>query len=211
MTTVFQIQGPAGTLELALEEITEAIVTHVMVICHPHPLFGGTMSNKVVTTLSKVASALHMPSIRFNFRGVGASTGEHDDGRGEVDDLRAVLAWTKDKWPLAKIILAGFSFGSYVAAAVAQTGEAILLISIAPPVMRWGFENINVMPCPWLVVQGDADEVVDAQAVFEWFKRYHPEAQVICFEKTTHFFHGQVLRLRETLLEKIPPYLVSEQ
>jgi hypothetical protein len=173
----------------------------VTIICHPHPLFGGTMKNKVVSTLARTFKELHIPTVRFNFRGAGHSSGTFDEGAGEVDDLLAILAWVKAVKPTATIWLAGFSFGSCITAKVAASYPGIAqLISIAPPVMRWGFDQIHTMSCPWLVVQGDADEVVPAGEVFAWFAQYHPTAKVINMHGVSHFFHGRLIELREQLL-----------
>ncbi len=203
--TTFQLPGPAGELEVMTETSAEDSKNIVAIICHPHPLFGGTMSNKVVSTLARTLKEMHIPTVRFNFRGVGKSTGQHDEGIGEIDDLLTVIAWVKAVKPDCALWLAGFSFGSSIAAKVAATGVAERLISIAPPVMRWGFDKIRIMPCPWLVVQGDHDEVVPAEEVFTWFAQYHPEAQVICMKGASHFFHGRLVELRELLLKALTP------
>lgn len=197
----FLLPGPAGELEVMTEAPDAINQDIVAIICHPHPLFGGTMKNKVVSTLARTCKELAIPTVRFNFRGVGQSTGTFDEGVGEVDDLLAVLAWVKTVKPQAKVWLAGFSFGACISAKVAARTPAIAqLISIAPPVMRWEFEKIHTMTCPWLVVQGDADEVVPATEVFAWFAQYHPAATVIDMPGASHFFHGRLIELREQLL-----------
>jgi alpha/beta superfamily hydrolase len=206
MTTTFQLPAPAGELEV-MAEMPDAVNTEItMVICHPHPLFGGTMHNKVVTTLAKVANELAIPSVRFNFRGVGKSTGQYDDGVGEIDDLQTIIEWVNKTRPHTRLWLAGFSFGSYIAAEVATTGIAERLISIAPPATRWHFQEITKMPCPWLVVQGDADEVVEPAAVFDWFATKHPQVDMIRMENASHFFHGRLIELREILINKLQPF-----
>lgn len=202
-TTTFQLPAPAGELEVILEVPTTEAADITMIICHPHPLFGGTMHNKVVTTLAKVASELTIASVRFNFRGVGKSTGQYDDGVGEIDDLQTIIAWVKQTRPDTRLWLAGFSFGSYISAEVATTGIAERLISIAPPATRWHFQEIKTMPCPWLVIQGDADEVVEPSAVFAWFAEEHPQAEMIRMENASHFFHGRLIELREILISKL--------
>lgn len=205
MITTFQLPGPAGELEVMSEIPDVPVRDLVMLICHPHPLFGGTMHNKVVTTLAKVASELSIPSVRFNFRGVGKSTGQYDDGVGEIDDLQAIIHWVNQQYPNSRLWLSGFSFGSYISAEVATTGIAERLISIAPPATRWHFKEITSMPCPWLVVQGDADEVVEPEAVFAWFAQNHPQAEMICMPQASHFFHGRLIELRELLINKLQP------
>ncbi|MFN7097295.1 MAG: alpha/beta hydrolase [Gammaproteobacteria bacterium] len=202
-TTTFQLAAPAGELEVLTETPANLSNNLTMIICHPHPLFGGTMHNKVVTTLAKVANELDIPSVRFNFRGVGKSTGQYDDGVGEIDDLQTIIAWVKQTRADTRLWLAGFSFGSYVAAEVATTGIAERLISVAPPATRWHFQEIKTMPCPWLVVQGDADEVVEPEAVFAWFAAQHPQAEMIRMHNASHFFHGRLIELREILVNKL--------
>ena len=112
--TSLVIDGPAGSLEALLED-PGADGRHFAVVCHPHPLHGGTMHNKVVHTLARALQEQGMPTLRFNYRGVGASAGAYDDGRGETEDALAVIAWGRRRWPGAQLVLAGFSFGAFVA------------------------------------------------------------------------------------------------
>src|SRR5882757_6554435 len=103
------IVGPAGALEALVESPLEANGEEAAVVCHPHPLYGGTMTNKVVYTLARACNQLGMPTVRFNFRGVGGSSGTHADGVGETEDVLAVMEWTRHRWPGCKVLLAGFS------------------------------------------------------------------------------------------------------
>ena len=196
------IDGPVGQLELRYGRPAEAGSTEIgelAVICHPHPLHGGTMSNKVVTTLERLFQGRGLATLCFNFRGVGRSTGDHDDARGEQDDLRAVVAEGLRRLPSARLWLAGFSFGSYVAAAVAQQVRAAGLISVAPPVSKWGFADVGDPGCPWWVLQGAEDEVVDPQAVYDYVARHPAGPQLIRFDGAGHFFHGRLIELRDRL------------
>jgi alpha/beta superfamily hydrolase len=115
-----EISGPAGPIEALLEEPPSARADAFVVICHPHPLYHGTMKNKVVHTVARAANSLQRPAVRFNFRGVGNSGGHYDNGVGETEDLMAVVDWGREKWPGAQLWLAGFSFGSYVALRAAR-------------------------------------------------------------------------------------------
>ena len=198
-----QLQGPVGELQAVVEDPGEGATPEALiVICHPHPLHGGTMDNKVVTTLARAAHELSCPSVRFNFRGVGSSGGSHDDGRGEVDDALAVVAWGRRRWPQARLWLAGFSFGGVVAlraAARVGAGNLARLVTVAPALGR-GFgspANVPVPQCPWLVVQGDADDIVDPGLVIDWASRLTPAPQVAVLPGVGHFFHGQLGALQQ--------------
>jgi len=113
------LEGPAGALEAVLEDPGAAGISYA-VVCHPHPLYGGTMDNKVVTTVARALQDAGMPTLRFNFRGVGASDGAFDQGSGETADADAVAAWGAERWPGRTLVIAGFSFGAYVALRLAQ-------------------------------------------------------------------------------------------
>lgn len=203
-----RIPGPAGVIEAVLtvpEGCTSA--AHFAVVCHPHPLHGGAMGNKVVSTLVRLYRDLGLPSIRFNFRGVGASEGVHDHAKGEVDDLEAVLRWARDTLGGQAVSLAGFSFGSYVAAAGSQRLAGLGLksrglILVAPPVHHYPFVGLS-LPEPTLVVQGDADEVVPAEEVFTWVEGLQPAPVLIRMDSAGHFFHGRLTDLKAELASRL--------
>ncbi len=197
-----EIAGPAGVLEALLEQPdtgTVAAPTSFGVICHPHPLFGGTMTNKVVHMLARSCHERGVPTLRFNFRGVGGSAGVHDEGRGEVDDALAVVARGRELWPGAALWLAGFSFGAWVALRAAAPAAAARLVTVAPPVGRWDFSGIPTPSCPWLVVQGDRDELVDAAKVEAWAREQQPRPQLALLPGAEHFFHGRLHDLRDAV------------
>jgi len=193
------IDGPAGTLEGRAENPRpEAEARVVGVVCHPHPLYGGTMQNKVVHTLARAMQELGAPTVRFNFRGVGASTGTHDEGRGEIDDAAAVADWARGRWRCERLWLAGFSFGAAVALQAAPRLTPERLVTVAPPVSRLGLEKRPPRPAAdWLIVQGDADELVDAAEVAGWAAAYTPRPELITLAGAEHFFHGRLTELRE--------------
>ena len=193
------LDGPTGKLETLVEDSGSPGGSYA-VICHPHPLFGGTMDNKVVSTLAKAMHAVAIPSLRFNFRGVGGSPGVFDEGRGETDDADAVASWGALRWPGRQLILAGFSFGAYVALRLATRRPTSRLISIAPPVARFDFSGMSIPACPWLIVQGDADEVVDPRAVLDWVGGLNAEPQLIVMPGVGHFFHGRLNELRDAVV-----------
>ncbi|HST44975.1 MAG TPA: alpha/beta fold hydrolase, partial [Luteimonas sp.] len=146
-------------------------------------------------------------TIRFNFRGVGLSEGRYDGGVGELDDLRAVATWLRAQRPQAVTWLAGFSFGAYVSLRAAAELRPALLISIAPPVGRWDFSSVVLPDCPWLVVQGDADEVVDPDAVAAWLEARKAEADLVRMPGTSHFFHRKLIDLRGAIKNGVKAYL----
>ena len=193
------IPGPAGPLEAVAEDASGAPRASYAVLCHPHPLHGGTMENKVVTTLARALQTGGVATLRFNFRGVGRSAGAFDCGRGETDDARAVANYGAARWPGHRLMLAGFSFGAFVALQLAQAEAAELLITVAPPVDRFDFSGLAAPRAPWLVVQGDADDVVDPQRVFEWVKRIAPAPDLVVVPGVGHFFHGHLAELREAV------------
>lgn len=157
------------------------------------------MDNKVVTMVERCLRDLGAATLRFNFRGVGASAGQFDDGQGEGDDLAAVVELARAWAPTLPLWLAGFSFGSYVSARMATELDASVLISVAPPVARFGFRQVARPACPWLVLQGDADEVVDPAEVFAYFEAMSPPVDMLRFAGAGHFFHGRLVELRSRL------------
>ncbi|HEU5282062.1 MAG TPA: alpha/beta fold hydrolase [Gammaproteobacteria bacterium] len=194
------IQGPAGKLELAVSA-AEPNAKAWGVVCHPHPLFGGTMHNKVVTTLVKTFQSQGVNTIRFQFRGVGQSQGEFDHGRGELDDLYAVLNWLQHEYGQHPLWLAGFSFGAYIAAQAAAEWPTKKLVTVAPPVENFAMHLIPPILCDWLLLQGEKDEVVSPEAVFAFAESRQPAPVVVRFPDATHFFHGQLNALRAAIVQ----------
>jgi uncharacterized protein len=197
------VPGPAGSLEVVAEEARGVPRANYAVVCHPHPLHGGTMENKVVTTLGRTFLAAGVATLRFNFRGVGASVGSFDGGSGETEDARSVAAYGAVRWPGRRLMLAGFSFGAFVALKLAQTESVDLLISVAPPVGRFDFSGLEAPSAPWLVVQGDADEVVDPQRVFDWVKGLAPAPSLRIMPGGGHLFHRHLVELRDAVGEAL--------
>jgi alpha/beta superfamily hydrolase len=190
------LPGPAGALEIACGLPEANARNGVAIICHPHPLQGGTMFNKVVTTLDRALLEIGLATIRFNFRGVGKSEGEHDEGRGEADDLAVIAEWACREKPGAALWLAGFSFGSYVVLRAQAKLAPAQVILIAPPVGRWDFSPIEWPTCPVLIVQGMDDDVVDAAAVVAWAEAQTPPPTLVRMPETGHFFHRRLIDLR---------------
>jgi len=189
------IPGPAGDLESLLQFNEDS--SNVVICCHPHPQFGGTMTNKVVHTLHRVFKDRGMSTIRFNFRGVGKSHGSYAEGDGEIDDLLSIIQWVKTNFPHLKIALAGFSFGAFISLKVAQLQNFQFLISVAPPVSRIYFENIVITSMPWIVIQPLDDDVVDPQASIAWYYQHrHPLSRLVEVADCSHFFHGKLIELK---------------
>lgn len=197
--TKLMIPGPCGDLETVITCPPEARHDYFAVICHPHPLHGGTMNNKVVTTLARSFNTENICALRFNFRGVKGSAGQHADGLGESEDLLAILNWLHELKPKIKILLAGFSFGSYIAYRAAHQWPIHLLITVAPPVHHYDFELFPKPTCPWLVLQGEEDELVPSDQVFAWLSSLSKPPKIISFPDTGHFFHGQLSLLKQEL------------
>lgn len=199
------IAGPAGDLEAVLADPGTDSIYHA-VICHPHPLHGGTLGNKVVHYAARAVTNMGIPAMRFNFRGVGKSAGNFDNARGEGDDLASVAGWMAGRYPRTGLVLVGFSFGAYVAASRAADLGAAALITIAPPVNLYDFSRIPVPECPWFVIIGDEDEVVPPEAVARWAKTSVKPELVHWMAGASHFFHGRLPELAGVIrdwLEKL--------
>ena len=192
------LQGPAGLLQCAVDEPpADGPPAGLAVVCHPHPLHGGTLDNKVVQTLARAFVQLGWRSVRFNFRGVGASKGAWDEGRGEVDDALAVVRGFRA--PGQALVLAGFSFGAYVASQVAQrlsAAEAAQRLVLVGPAVQ----NFLVAPVPQdsLVIHGEADEIVSLSSVLDWARPHATPVTVV--PGAGHFFHGQLPLLKNLVL-----------
>ncbi|OYT85544.1 MAG: alpha/beta hydrolase [Burkholderiales bacterium PBB6] len=192
------LNGPAGALAVAIDEPQGAAPRGVVVVCHPHPLHGGTMDNKVAQTLARAFVQLGYRAVRFNFRGVGGSEGQWDEGRGEVDDALAVIAAHRDaNLPLA---LAGFSFGAYVtsqaAARLPADQAAERLVLVGPAAVNF---QVAAVPANTLVIHGEADEVVPLSAALDWAR---PQVlPVVVVPGVGHFFHGQLALLKSIVTD----------
>jgi len=249
----FVLPGPSGKLEAVISPPSGIDKKMVAIVCHPHPLYGGTMNNKVVTTLCSVINKVGGWALRFNYRGVGASEGSYADTIGETEDCLAVLDWVKHitadsllphglpreptgdgdsqgepraplESPSRELVsrrrntnrnkysapwggdiyyqfwLAGFSFGAVIATQVAaKHSEIKQLITVAPPVNHFDLSIAVNVRCPWIVVQGGMDELVPAKEVIAWAQTLPASPELIVLEQADHFFHGQIIHLRQQL------------
>lgn len=193
------IAGPAGDLEALVEMPRGGEARAAAVICHPHPLHGGTMQNKVAHTLARAFLARGFLALRFNFRGVGKSDGRFDEGRGERQDALAAVDEAKRRVSGAPVWLAGFSFGAAIAAGAAHDADAAGLVTVAPAVSRLAAVNVPEPSCPWLVIQGDQDELVNVDDTIEWVNGLEPGPELQVFEGAEHFFHGRLVELRHAV------------
>lgn len=195
------ISGKAGNIEiLVTQPQTITATSPIAVICHPHPLYGGSMNNKVVYILAKTFNELDAITVRFNFRGVGKSTGEFAHGIGEAEDLQLLVSELQKWRPDAPLWLAGFSFGAYVVARAQAVLEPQKLLLVAPPVSMYAFSALPGIHCPWVVIQGGQDEVIDAEAVKTWVAEQVHQPQLIWMEDASHFFHGKLNEIKAVLL-----------
>lgn len=193
------IQGPAGDIEVRVKAGKDAGAhSKVVVLSHPHPLYGGTMDNKVITTLERAFSSMGYVTVAFNFRGVGKSSGEYDNGVGEQGDLQSVVSWAKLSFSPKQTVLAGFSFGSYVSLKAFESCEGVdALCTVAPPVGLYDFSCINNVQVPWTLIQGGKDEVVSAPEILDWAMQQQNVPDVYWRAEASHFFHGELVWLRK--------------
>jgi alpha/beta superfamily hydrolase len=198
MSERLKLAGPAGTLEAVLEGAAGAGDCYA-VVCHPHPLYGGNMDNKVVTTVARALVGAGYPTLRFNFRGVEGSGGSFDDGIGETVDAETVAAWGEQRFPGKGLIVAGFSYGGSVAIRLASLMPTRLLISVAPAIELLAVYADKRPTCPWTVIQGDADDVVDPQVVQEWVESLDPAPHLVMLPGVGHFFHGRLQELGDAV------------
>jgi len=196
------IPGPAGDLQSLMVQPDGWRETDPIVICcHPHPLHGGTMHNKVVYILAKTFHQLGCASLRFNFRGVGESQGTFDNGAGEQEDVLAVAAWLQQHYPEAPLWLSGFSFGGYVALMVQARLQPVRLLVVAPAVELYpDVQQIQVQTPDWILVQGGQDELVSPVAVGEWLKLQARKPRLIWLEQAGHLFHGHLNQIQDQIL-----------
>jgi hypothetical protein len=196
----FFLNGSAGRLEAMLWTAPTADVRRVAVVCHPHPLFGGTMHNKVVFQVAKTLHEHGIPVLRFNFRGAGLSEGKHDKGRGEMDDVRAALQYLTEGFPKKPILLAGFSFGSYVGLRVGCEDSRVKeLVGLGIPVDDSDLSYLTECSRPKLILQGARDQFGARDRVEALFARMSEPKKLVLIEDADHFFTGKLDRVGKAL------------
>lgn len=204
--TPLVIDGPVGQLEALYLDRDEP--RGVALLCHPNPVQGGTMLNKVVSTLQRTARDAGLVTLRFNYRGTGASAGSHDMGAGEVDDALAAAQWLRAKHPDLPMTLLGFSFGGFVAASLGgrleARGETLKhVFMIAPAVMRLRDEDALPHNGSLTVIQPETDEVIDPQRVYDWSQQLSRPHELLKVAECGHFFHGKLTDLKDLVLPRL--------
>jgi alpha/beta superfamily hydrolase len=198
------IPAPHGRIEAILKEPLEGPVTGVALVLHPHPLGGGTMHNKVVFRAASALNDAGLITLRINFRGVGRSTGEHDEGRGELDDVRAGLNYLHENYPDFDLTLGGFSFGARVGLEVGISDERVVnLISIGTPVDKYDFSFLEGCRKSTLFVHGDRDEFGEVAKLKEIVAKIekHAKVQLSVIRDADHFFEGRLDELKQVITE----------
>jgi uncharacterized protein len=188
------IPTQTGYLEGILKpEEAGVIPRYAAIVCHPHPLYGGTMHNKVVFKVAQALQELGMPALRFNFRGVGRSTGTYDEGRGEMDDVRYALEFLSHRYPGLPVILGGFSFGAYVALrAAAIDGRVRVMIGLGVPARMFDGDYLEDSHKPKLIIQGTKDELAPYNLTLEWFEHVPAPKSMVAVQGADHFFQGHL-------------------
>lgn len=195
------IEGPVGRLEAILDTPRNEPVSGSAVVCHPHPQHGGTMHNKVAHTLARAFQRQGFQALRFNFRGTEASDGVYDEGVGELDDALAAMDWMRARQAAGPTWLAGFSFGAAIAVRAAAESKVDGLVSVAPAVYRFASGMTEQPRCPWLIVQGDEDELVAVDETIEWVNGLEPGPELLVLPGAEHFFHGRLVELRDAVMK----------
>jgi uncharacterized protein len=195
--------GPAGRIEAILKE-PQATANRAVIVCHPHPLFGGTMHNKVVFRIARAFQDEGFAVLRFNFRGTGRSEGQHDEGRGEQDDLRAAIAFMEGKYPSAEIWIAGFSFGSSVMLrASCSDARTRALVAAGAPVSKFDFSGVAQCDKPKLFVQGSLDQYGSKEDLERFVAGLAEPKSLKIIEGADHFFEGHLQELSQAVSQFI--------
>jgi len=194
-----------GRLEAILKEPRGGAAVGVALVLHPHPLGGGTMHNKVVFRAASALNDAGLITLRINFRGVGQSTGEHEEGRGELEDVRVGLSYLAETFPEQRITLCGFSFGARVGLEVGMSDERVMnLISIGTPIDKYDFGFLEACIKPILFVHGDADEfgsVQRLQELMDKIKGHNPNVELHVIRGSGHFFEGHLDELKQAITD----------
>ena len=199
-TQHFSIDGAAGSLECALD-LPDGAPRGIALVAHPHPLYGGTMDNKVAQTLARAFVALGYASARMNFRGVGKSGGVHDEGRGETDDMALLLAYMRQQYPGLPVALGGFSFGTFVQSQlqqrlIAQGAPAERLVLVGSAAGKWAMPNV---PSDTILIHGELDDTIPLSAVLDWARPQ--DLPVIVIPGADHFFHRKLQHIKNFVVE----------
>jgi alpha/beta superfamily hydrolase len=201
-----QIPGAVGPLE-ALLDAPAGPPRAAVVFAHPLPTQGGTMHTKVVFQSAKALARIGCVVLRFNFRGVGSSAGAWDNGRGELDDYKAALAYMADTYPELEMWAAGFSFGSYVATtAGADDDRVCALIAVAPPVDKYEFASVKLSTKPKFIVHGERDELISLKLVRHFYAQLQEPKELVEIDRANHLFDGQASKVGDALTDLLEDF-----
>ena len=205
------IPGPIGPLE-ALWNIPSGPPRAAVVLAHPLPTAGGTMHTKVVFQAAKALARIGCVVLRFNFRGVGLSAGAWDNGRGELDDYRAAVAFMAAQYPDLEMWAAGFSFGSYIAmTAGSDDARVCALIAIAPPVHKYDFASVKISPKPTFIIHGEDDELISLRLVRHFYAELQEPKELIEIDRANHLFDGQASEVGDALAGLLEDFSCKKQ
>ena len=208
---VREIQGPAGPLEVLIDE-PAGQPRAAVVFAHPLPTQGGTMHTKVVFQAANALTRIGCAVLRFNFRGVGRSAGAWDEGRGEQDDYRAALDYVAGRYSGLELWAAGFSFGSYIALSCgAEDDRVCTLIGIAPPVNRYDYEAVKRSMKPKFIIHGEADELIPLRAVREFYAQLEEPKELVEIDRANHLFDGQASEVGDALEDLLEDFTCRTQ
>jgi alpha/beta superfamily hydrolase len=208
---VHQIDGRAGPLEVLLEQ-PDGDARAAVVFAHPLPTMGGTMHTKVVFQATKALARIGCVVLRFNFRGVGRSAGQWDEGHGELDDYRAAIDFMAAKYAGIDMWAAGFSFGAYVALTVGAADDRICaLIGVAPPVSRYDLETVKTSTKPKFIIHGEGDELIPLKAVREFYAQLSDPKELVEIDRASHLFEGQVGEVGDALEDLLADFSCRTQ
>jgi alpha/beta superfamily hydrolase len=196
----FTLTGHAGNMECLLD-LPDAAPKGIALVAHPHPLYGGTMENKVAQTLARTFVSLGYVAARFNFRGVGESEGVHDNGIGEVDDMAIMMAYMQEQYPGLPVALAGFSFGTFVQAQfqqrlIAEGRPAERLVLVGTAAGKWAMPEV---PKDTILIHGEHDDTITLQQVFDWARPL--DLPVIVIPGADHFFHRKLGHIKNLVMQ----------
>jgi alpha/beta superfamily hydrolase len=201
-----EIPGPVGPLE-ALLDAPAGEPRAAVVFAHPLPTHGGTMHTKVVFQSAKALARIGCAVLRFNFRGVGMSAGAWDNGRGELDDCKAALAYMAGTYPGIELWAAGFSFGAYIATtAGADDDRVCALIAIAPPVDKYEFASVKMSPKPKFIIHGERDELISLKLVRHFYAQLQEPKELIEIDRANHLFDGQASEVGDALADLLEDF-----
>lgn len=206
-----EIPGPSGPLE-ALLDMPAGQPRAAVVFAHPLPTEGGTMHTKVVFQAAKALTRIGCVVLRFNFRGVGLSAGAWDNGRGELDDYKAAVAFMAAEYPNLEIWAAGFSFGSYIATTVgADEARVCALIAIAPPVHKYEFASVKMSVKPKFIIHGEHDELIAFKLVRHFYAQLQEPKELVEIDRANHLFDGQAAEVGDALADLLEDFSCRTQ